>query len=240
MGENVSQTAERIKYMEAVFDSLRTAVDGKQKPQDALLQELMDYYENGRWLHDYQLDEQGLLPAGLKRGVLSEDGVYNLLSDIKALNEESMRANIRPAAVQDAGRLAEIEIFNYRLYFYPIFHCDDFYFQELTVENKRSEYAQAAERTWVYDDGAVKGFIRMKGTEIEKLFVEPVLHSQGIGAVLLQYAVENCGAQTLWALEKNTRAVAFYKRHGFCETGEKKMEEDTDEYLIQMTKKQEG
>jgi len=28
------------------------------------------------------LDEQGLLPENLKRGVLSEDGVYNFITDI--------------------------------------------------------------------------------------------------------------------------------------------------------------
>jgi len=89
-------------------------------------------------------------------------------------------------------------------------------------------------RTFVYDDGVVKGFVRMDGTEIKKLFVEPVLQGQGIGAKLLEYAVRHKGGYSLWALEKNTRAIAFYRRHGFCLTGEKKLEEDTTEYLVRM------
>jgi hypothetical protein len=32
---------------------------------------------------DYQADEKGELPSDLKRGVLSEDGLWNLLSNIQ-------------------------------------------------------------------------------------------------------------------------------------------------------------
>ena len=46
-----------------------------------MLRALERYQSSGLWLHDYQLDEQGLLPTDLKRGVLSEDGLYNLLCD---------------------------------------------------------------------------------------------------------------------------------------------------------------
>ena len=44
-----------------------------------MLQTLMEYYDNGQWLLDYECDERGEVPKDLKRGVLSEDGVYNLL-----------------------------------------------------------------------------------------------------------------------------------------------------------------
>ena len=40
---------------------------------------------------------------------------------------------IRKATADDLIRIAEIEIFNYRLNFYPIFQNDDFYFNELQV-----------------------------------------------------------------------------------------------------------
>ena len=36
---------------------------------------------------DYADDEAGRLPIGLKRGVLSEDGIWNLLEDVCELNE---------------------------------------------------------------------------------------------------------------------------------------------------------
>ena len=40
---------------------------------------------SGMWLLDYECDERGGLPSDLKRGVLSEDMLYNLLCDVKPL-----------------------------------------------------------------------------------------------------------------------------------------------------------
>ena len=146
-------------------------------------------------------------------------------------------AVIRRATRADACRIAEIEIFNYRLNFYPIFRSDEFYFGELQVVDLMQKFLDEPgmlENTYVYDDGVVKGFIRLEGTEIRKLFVEPVLQGRGIGEALLKYAVEESGARKLWALEKNTRAIAFYGRHGFLPNGEKKYEDDTTEFLIML------
>ena len=36
---------------------------------------------SGQWKEDYEADEAGQLPSGLKRGVLSQDALYNLLND---------------------------------------------------------------------------------------------------------------------------------------------------------------
>ena len=141
---------------------------------------------------------------------------------------------IRPATAADLARIAEIEVFNYRLQFYPVFRNDDYYFAELTVPALMQERAEALPQILVYDDGVVKGFLLYAGTEVMKLFVEPVLQGQGVGAALLDYAVRELHADHLWALEKNTRAIAFYARHGFHPNGEKELEEDTDEYLVQL------
>jgi len=72
----------RIRRMEYRFDALLASVNSDTPLDQKKVKTLMDYYENGRWLRDYELDEAGLLPASLKRGVLSEDGVWNLLSGI--------------------------------------------------------------------------------------------------------------------------------------------------------------
>ena len=40
---------------------------------------MSDYHGSKQWRKDFEADEQGLYPEDLKRGVLSEDGVYNLL-----------------------------------------------------------------------------------------------------------------------------------------------------------------
>ena len=50
------------------------------------LKELEEYYTSPQWQEDYAADESGLLPADLKRGVLSQDGISDLLdrfSDLK-------------------------------------------------------------------------------------------------------------------------------------------------------------
>ena len=144
---------------------------------------------------------------------------------------------IRKANDKDLARIAEILIFNYRLYFYPIFQCDEYYFDELQVPSLMKEFESQIDSLYVYDDGVVKGFIKIEGTYIARLFVEPVLQNASIGSKLLEYAVKEHNADHLWALEKNVKAIRFYNRHGFFATGEKKLEEDTTEYLILLKKK---
>lgn len=52
------------------------------------LSTLESYYTSPAWLSDFEADEAGLLPPDLKRGVLSEDGIYNLLEEYKRVEEE--------------------------------------------------------------------------------------------------------------------------------------------------------
>lgn len=150
---------------------------------------------------------------------------------------------IRMTEERDVSRIAEILVFNNRLNFYPIFQNDDYSFGELQVvpiaEKYRSDPGLLS-RTFVYDDGVVRGLIVLSGTdapdgvEISKLFVDPCFQNRGIGAALLEFAVEVYHADVLWALEKNVRAIRFYVRHGFHVTDEKIFEEDTTEYLVRL------
>ena len=143
---------------------------------------------------------------------------------------------IRQATINDLVRIAEIFVFNYRLNFYPIFQEDTFYFEELTVFNMVESFAKELDSIWVYDDGVVKGFIQIEKLEVKRLFVEPVLQGKAIGTELLEYGIAEWDANHLWALEKNIKAIAFYKRHGFDTTNEKKYEEGTTEFLVRMEK----
>ena len=143
---------------------------------------------------------------------------------------------IRQAKINDLVRIAEIFVFNYRLNFYLIFQEDTFYFEELTVFNMVESFAKELDSIWVYDDGVVKGFIQIEKREVKRLFVEPVLQGKTIGTELLEYGIAERDANHLWALEKNKKAIAFYKRHGFDTTNEKKYEEDTTEFLVRMEK----
>ncbi|MBO4767318.1 MAG: DUF4298 domain-containing protein, partial [Lachnospiraceae bacterium] len=85
----------RVREMEGVFDratallkeigkfgakakKTRTAGKLRQELRTAI-DALEAYYESPLWKADFAADEDGRFPAGMKRGVLSEDGVYDLL-----------------------------------------------------------------------------------------------------------------------------------------------------------------
>ena len=78
---------ERIKRMEQRFNKALAAI--KDKSADSLkaveedVAELSKYYGSELWKQDLAADEAGNLPSDLKRGVLSEDGIWNLLSDYR-------------------------------------------------------------------------------------------------------------------------------------------------------------
>lgn len=64
---------ERVEKYERLFDEAAASRDSEK------LRLLEEYYTSGRWREDYEADERGELPPGLKRGVLSQDGLYDLL-----------------------------------------------------------------------------------------------------------------------------------------------------------------
>ena len=144
---------------------------------------------------------------------------------------------IRKAVPGDAGRLSEIEVFDYRLHFYPLFRTDAYFFSELNVPVLMQEYKnmpELIERTFVYDEGVVKGFMRVNGEGIEKLFVEMAFQGKGIGSALLDYAITHTEAKRLLVLEKNERAIRLYERFGFLVTEHRRRVDDTKEFLVRM------
>lgn len=147
--------------------------------------------------------------------------------------------NIRKAKTNDLSRIAEIYVFNNRVNYFPIFKDEKFSFGELQVVTMADNYFgkdKILKNILVYDDGLIKGFIQMNGTEICKIYVDTFFQGEGIGKELIEYAINEYHANNLWALEKNERVICFYKKHGFNLTGQKKFEEDTVEYLVQLTR----
>ena len=121
---------------------------------------------------------------------------------------------IRKATVEDVVRMAEIFVFNNRVNFYPIFKDINYSFRELNVLSVALEYKKDIYSYYVYEDEILKGFIRINGIEIEKLYVDTFFQNEGIGGSLIEYAKENLGSKELWALEKNVKGIRFYQRHG--------------------------
>ena len=70
---------ERVGFYEGLFDDVSAAKDTSTNDIKQKLRILDDYYTSGQWLKDYEADEKGLLPETLKRGVLSQDALYELL-----------------------------------------------------------------------------------------------------------------------------------------------------------------
>lgn len=91
---------ERIKKMSAMLKSSQEACTDLETAMNQLaealekyegeidnMDELSAYYDSEDWLKDFADDEAGLIPEDVDRGALSEDGIYNLLSDRKGVEE---------------------------------------------------------------------------------------------------------------------------------------------------------
>ncbi len=92
----------RIRRMEAILNRSTDAVEALERALDALselrpeLRELLAYYGSSDWFADRELDSDGHLPRKLARGVLTEDAVYDLITDLARLREETETALALP------------------------------------------------------------------------------------------------------------------------------------------------
>ena len=90
----MTERIRRITEMERRYDRVRHVLRASGACPDRLdsvrgdIQALSAYYEGSLWREDFEADEAGLLPQDLKRGVLSEDGVYDLLSEYDTLKKQ--------------------------------------------------------------------------------------------------------------------------------------------------------
>lgn len=88
-----NEQIERIRQMEQRFNKALAIIQEPTKTPESLeaikedIAILDEYYGSEVWRQDFADDEAGQLPKGLKRGVLSEDGIWNLLSDYRELNK---------------------------------------------------------------------------------------------------------------------------------------------------------
>lgn len=102
MKDNKQQIA-RIRRMErhlnaavAAFKRLEAALDKWESVQEAIAA-LDEYYGSDLWKQDLADDEAGLLPDDLKRGILSEDGIWNLLEYARAITARIQgKQDVRP------------------------------------------------------------------------------------------------------------------------------------------------
>lgn len=88
--ERIKQMEEGLEQVKQSVTELSAAID-KCETVAPLLQSLKDYYGSDFWKQDFADDEAGHLPSDLKRGVLSEDGIWNVLDDCRHLAERMQK-----------------------------------------------------------------------------------------------------------------------------------------------------
>ena len=93
---NKNEQIDRITKYETLMREAESLLRGGDSSAEALgrlrilTQELAAYYASDEWKQDFAADEAGLLPDDLKRGVLSEDGLYNLLEENREFLVEAL------------------------------------------------------------------------------------------------------------------------------------------------------
>lgn len=73
MERKLNRVSKAVKRLSAALDEYTGVQDD--------IRELEAYYGSEVWKQDFADDEKGLLPSNLKRGVLSEDAIWNVLTD---------------------------------------------------------------------------------------------------------------------------------------------------------------
>ena len=119
---------------------------------------------------------------------------------------------LRPARSTDAGKTAAIlSGFIDETDWMPRIH---------TRAEDVSFTADMIDRGWVTvaeQAGVVIGFCARDDEEVHALYVGSKARGQGCGARLLADMQDATDSLTLWTFQANTRAQAFYTRHGFVE-----------------------
>lgn len=83
--KNFSSSLERVIYMEETYERIKEALAAEDHPEERLradLRELQEYYEGSDWLADFDAESDGAFPQELKRGILAEDTIYDLLTEV--------------------------------------------------------------------------------------------------------------------------------------------------------------
>lgn len=90
--ERIRQMERRMHRVEKVVGHLTWVLNELEQSQDEL-SALAAYYGSDQWRSDFSADEAGRLPKSLRRGVLSEDGLWNLLSACRELSQRLREAS---------------------------------------------------------------------------------------------------------------------------------------------------
>jgi ribosomal protein S18 acetylase RimI-like enzyme len=88
--------------------------------------------------------------------------------------------------------------------------------EDTGLEVFRNHILPGAEVWLAWESGRLLGFLAQKGSFIDRLYVDPGAQRRGVGSRLLAFARERSpGGLELFTHQQNSRARAFYEKHGF-------------------------
>ena len=150
---------------------------------------------------------------------------------------------IREARVEDAARIAEIEV-NSSRYAYKNIVSDECLFKDLSVESRVSvyEYWISQKRFELYvnedpDTGIIKGMMGIgmcededkdNAFELHFIYVDPDYVRAGTGTEMLKFFEQKgrekgCSEYVIWVLEENGMGRNFYEKHNYHSDGKDKI-----------------
>ena len=80
MSAMLKSSQEACIELDAALTRLAEAIEKYDAERDHI-EELSADSDSENWIKDFSDDEAGLIPKDIDRGALSEDGIYNLLSN---------------------------------------------------------------------------------------------------------------------------------------------------------------
>ena len=103
--------------------------------------------------------------------------------------------------------------------------CSESFVRQHTAARQKTYLEQEirdGKQLYMLVKAAPVGIVSIKGSLIENLYVLPAEQRKGYGSELLLFATKQCkGKPRLWVLDRNEKAQAFYRKHGFHMTGKK-------------------
>lgn len=95
----------RVQDMEAILGRWQAlaqegeALVGAMEVAMPELERLVGYYSSPAWNEDYYASEAGAFPEDLPQGVLSQDAVFDLLTQLRGLVLTAQELNLRIARI---------------------------------------------------------------------------------------------------------------------------------------------
>lgn len=156
---------------------------------------------------------------------------------------------MRRAYGNDAERIAEINVFAWRMAYFSLVD-DTFLFTNRSVSKTAARFKSRLEsgesEMYVYEEeDVIKGYISIsEGNQLEliAIYVEPPFWKQGIGSEMVVF-FENLAQKReiadlhIWVLEDNESARAFYEKHSYQLDGATKIIESINRKACLYSKK---